>query len=367
MSKFIKEHEQMNEQIINDIDGTEKGTANQNKDGKDIDSLIKLNAKKKKKIKIIKIVVSVIIVSIAITVIYGAVIFPAVNYNRAIAFVNTGQYDIAYPIFEQLDGYKDTAQQVKEAKLREADSLIASGDYDGAYKLLDGLNYKDSDSKLNSIIQHYKSELKSKAKVGSYVFFGSYEQDCNDSNGKEYIEWLILDKTDNKILVISRYALDCKRYNESWDYVTWEKCTLRQWLNDDFINEAFSSVEKKLIAESIVPAGTNTVRESKPGNATRDKVFLLSIDEANKYFGCEEASEEAIRCAPTDYAESQGLSALKDFKTSDGEAACDWWLRSPGQDWLYDSYVMSNGLIYYKGGFVFYYGGVRPALWISLE
>ena len=54
------------------------------------------------------------------------------------------------------------------------------------------------------------------AGVGDSIVFGAYEQDDDESNGKEPIEWLVLEKKNNRLLVISRYALDCKRYNESF-------------------------------------------------------------------------------------------------------------------------------------------------------
>ncbi|MBP3696995.1 MAG: hypothetical protein J6J45_05560, partial [Clostridia bacterium] len=71
----------------------------------------------------------------------------------------------------------------------------------------------------------------SDTQVGDYITFGSYEQDNDLSNGKEPIEWLVLDKQDGKVLVISKYALDAKPYNDEYVDVTWETCTLRSWLN----------------------------------------------------------------------------------------------------------------------------------------
>lgn len=76
--------------------------------------------------------------------------------------------------------------------------------------------------------------------VGEYIKFGKYEQDNDESTGKEDIEWLVLDKQDDKILVVSKYALDSKAYNENSEDITWEDCTLRIWLNNDFMDNAFS-------------------------------------------------------------------------------------------------------------------------------
>ena len=78
--------------------------------------------------------------------------------------------------------------------------------------------------------------------VGDYVVFGAYEQDREVLNGKEDIEWLVLEKEEGRILVLSKYALDAQQYHTSKEDVTWETSTLRQWLNEDFLNLAFSGL-----------------------------------------------------------------------------------------------------------------------------
>ena len=203
----------------------------------------------------------------------------------------------------------------------------------------------------------------SNANVGEYVFWGQYEQDNNTSNGKEDIEWLVLDKQDNKILVVSKYALDCKQYHEDDEDVTWEDCTLRTWLNNDFINTAFSEDEKAKIPTVTVVNNDHQEYDTDGGNDTQDKVFLLSIDEVNKYFD----SDEERKCGTTDYAKAQG-AYTRDPYTANGKATCACWLRSPGSDQaralcvFYDGYVRSLGGSVDEGG-----RAVRPALWISLE
>ena len=85
-------------------------------------------------------------------------------------------------------------------------------------------------------IEKYFAEKNKNIKVGDYVNFGTYEQDNNTSNGKEEVEWLVLEVKDGKALIISKYALDCKPYNTGLTGATWETCTLRKWLNNNFIN-----------------------------------------------------------------------------------------------------------------------------------
>ncbi len=202
------------------------------------------------------------------------------------------------------------------------------------------------------------------AKVGDTITFGKYEQDNNTSNGKEEIEWIVLAKENGKILVISKYALDCQRYNTTYTNVTWETCSLRKWLNGTFMNDAFDSPEKEIIAKETVSADKNPKYSMNPGNSTNDKVFLLSITEVKKYF----TTDEARKCAPTAYAKSQGAWTSDSYKTASGEATCWWWLRSPGPSQNHAAYVNIGGSVDYYGRSVDNDNDcVRPAMWISLD
>ena len=66
---------------------------------------------------------------------------------------------------------------------------------------------------------------------GEYVIFGAYEQDNDLTNGPEPLEWEVLDVNEKGTLLISRYVLDAKAYNEELLDTTWAECTLRQWMN----------------------------------------------------------------------------------------------------------------------------------------
>ena len=152
--------------------------------------------------------------------------------------------------------------------------------------------------------------------VGDYIEFGAYEQDNNTSNGEEPIEWRVLEVEGNRALLISEKALDCVEYNEMWADITWEDCTLREWLNNEFINEAFSSSEKSQIPTVKVEAEDNPEYGTEAGNDTEDKVFLLSIDEAEKYFD----SDAERMCKPTEYANEKDIFVNEDYESC--------WLRS---------------------------------------
>lgn len=191
------------------------------------------------------------------------------------------------------------------------------------------------------------------AKVGDNVTFGAYEQDNNTANGKEEIKWRVLAKQDGKILMISEYALDCKQYNTRHESVTWETCTLRTWLNKDFFNAAFSAAEQSMIPTVTVSADENPSYSTSQGNNTRDKVFLLSIVEADKH--------SAGGCKPTEYAVANG--AYSDSVNGN----CWWWLRSLGDDQNFAACVSELGVVS-ESGYLFYSAcfAVRPAIWVSL-
>ena len=219
--------------------------------------------------------------------------------------------------------------------------------------LLKGLDYKDSLDKQKEIMR--SEEWKKECPVGEIILFGSYEQDNNTANGKEDIEWLVLAKDENRILVISSYALDCQQYNTAYTSVTWETCSLRKWLNGTFLNAAFSEEERAMIPSMTVSADKNPSYSTSPGNSTTDQVFLLSITEANKYF----SSDEARKCAPTAYAKAQGCYA--------NNGNCWWWLRSPGYDSHNAANVSSGGSVNESGRNVnIDNSAVRPALWVNL-
>lgn len=309
-------------------------------------------AKKKAK-KVFIAIASVACVCAVFLILLKTVIIPKQKYNQAMELISSGDYDSAYELLEELGKSEDIASN----KYDRAIKYIDSGDYKAAYMLLDGLSYKDSAEKLLRIKPQYYKFLLKNSKVGDIVYFGTYEQDNDTSNGKEDIEWLVLAKKGNRILVISDKALDRQPYNSSRTRVTWETCTLRKWLNNDFINAAFTAEERAKIPTVTVSADKNPSYSTSPGNNTTDKVFLLSITEVNKYF----SSDSAWQCRGTAYCYAQGA-----YKAGNG--TCWWWLRSPG-------YTQSSAANVYDGGDVNEIGNnvfldnnaVRPAMWISID
>lgn len=197
--------------------------------------------------------------------------------------------------------------------------------------------------------------IKGNISVGNYVKFGNYWQSNNDT--KEPIEWLVLDvEKGKKALLLSKYALDCKPYHHEKTSITWENCDLRKWLNTEFINNAFSEDEKDEILLSNITNNNNNEYDTYGGNDTKDKVFLLSIDEVNKYF----INYKERQCKPTQYAVSN--NAYKD-----GNGMCWWRLRSLGSNQNNAAHVSNDGNVNYYGSNVNnVYIAVRVALWVNL-
>lgn len=198
--------------------------------------------------------------------------------------------------------------------------------------------------------------------VGDIIKFGNYF--INDNKTKEPIEWQVLEVSNDKALLITKDAIDCKPYNNERRDITWEDCSLRQWLNNEFINQAFSKEEQNKILLTNISNSNNSKYGTNGGNDTQDKIFLLSIDEVQKYFKYDKDRE----CKVTNHAKQQGVWTYE-IKSKLGEEKyvgnCDWWLRSPGEDQFCAAQVTCIGKIDHST--VDYNGiAVRPALYINL-
>ena len=197
------------------------------------------------------------------------------------------------------------------------------------------------------------------AKLGEEVLFGRYATSKSDRI-VEPIAWKVLAKEGERILVISKFGLSARQFNGQQEDITWEKCGLRSWLNGEFFRKAFSDEEQKMILTVKVKAERNPKYQVNSGNDTMDRVFLLSINEANKYFP---GGDRSRLCKPTNYAKSEGVHTKE-------AGYCRWWLRTPG---IYQytaacvDYEGENDGCSMKVKESYYKPGVRPVLWIDLK
>lgn len=179
----------------------------------------------------------------------------------------------------------------------------------------------------------------SSVQVGNTLEFGTYEQDGDISNGAEAIQWKAISVEEGKVTLLSEYNLECKKYNDVWENISWEDCSLRTWLNNDFYNNAFSISEKKAI---VAHPDTN------------DLVSILSADE---WRSCGTLGISG-GTPNTEYAIGQGVF---------NDSGTGWsWLRDEGIDKDHAQEIDCTGSVNTYGSFVDCDNdGVRPVIIIS--
>ncbi len=247
---------------------------------------------------------------------------------------------------------------IPEIKLGRAKALIGSGRYEKAYSLLNGFDYKDSAEKASDCLFMIQKDRFAAPAVGSTVRFGSYEQDDDLSDGAEEIEWIVLDTDGSKALLLSKYALDSKKFNDVRnEYVasTWERSTLRPWLNGTFYDTAFGAKHKEMIVSTEVCNDFSPDCSVTRGKGTAVNVFVLSAEEAFKYFD----SDDERLCEGTPYCYARGAAK--------GESGtCWWWLLSNGTEFFSNAVVTSRGAVF-TAGFCCDNPdpAVRPAMWVD--
>ena len=198
--------------------------------------------------------------------------------------------------------------------------------------------------------------------VGDRIPFGQYPQGADGE--VQPLMWRVLAVENGRALLITDKLIEAIPYNKDYSSVTWETCTLRKWMNDEFFCKAFLLEEQSEIISVINQNPSNPEYRTRGGSATQDKIFVLNIDEANKYFHDDDDRMTAV----TGYAKMQGSYVSDNYSLPGGEKTGWWWLRSPGDYGFRAAYVGNYGRILRFGGGVFSVNGsVRPALWRNLE
>ncbi|MBP5417116.1 MAG: hypothetical protein J6Y58_06305 [Clostridiales bacterium] len=180
-------------------------------------------------------------------------------------------------------------------------------------------------------------------KVGDTIPFGKYE-------------WIILEKTDSSVFVISKDIVEFLSYSPKGASfpeqdpefpVTWEESAVRNFLNEDFFYSCFSEQEQGMIMETKVVTAANPKFGISGGNDTTDKLYILEYDETMKYF---ETDESRKALAPANPEQSM------------------YWLRTPGESQTMVMKVNQDGSFAHgeRGDFVWYKSGIRPVMWIKI-
>lgn len=259
----------------------------------------------------------------AATAVVVSVIIPSIKYSGAVKAMNNNDYITAYETFKELGGYRDSEQ-----KLAQIEKPV----------LLQRLNSKN---------------------VGDKVFFGEFEQD-NDLSSPEPLEWRVLAKEDNKMLLLTDKCITNMPFNNELKIVSWEDCSLRKWLNNEFKQTAFSEQMSSMIltTQNLTYTEGGSAEGMNKYYSTKDDVFLLGIEEVYKYFP---VYEEKVGNA-TAYCEATGAYVDTEVRM------CWWWSRTPGLTQEQAAFVDFEGFCNNSGMNVINDKlTVRPAIWVTLE
>lgn len=317
----------------------------------------------------------------------------AKKYEKAQTLYSQGKYSEAADIFSNIRDYKDSYQlaadcyfEAKDFESAEGMYLYLSrdesqkniyrnavcnyetGDYDNAaFKFAKIIGYENTNQYLTNIYLKWIAA----AELNDVVKFGRYEQDNDNSNGKEIIEWNIVAKEGNKVLLITDKILDYQPYSTGNEleggatyseetFVSWEESHLRTWLNSDFYSEAFSEEEKASISTETL---TTENKGGLPSCKTNDSVFVLSAEEFNEM--CDKATVGTLNQIATEYAKERrcyedcwNSCYTRDQKPYNGLF---------GLSSVYSPGVIDNhNTIYYmsKSSEI---GAIRPCIWIDIS
>ncbi len=295
-------------------------------------------AKKKTALVAIIVAVALVVVSVGGVFTYKKVIVPNKKYNNAKSLLEKGEYEKAAKSFKALGKYKDSKKMIEKCRFEACGGEEA----------------------FNKIVS---------LEIGKKITLGSYEQDGDLTNGAEPLEWTVLDKVGNKVLVTVGYAIDAKPYCEDTSKgYGWDNSSLRKWLNGEFLESAFSESEAKMISKThLEPEIPNEELITATFNATDDKLFVFSIEEAKKYFP--ETEEEAAKkgtvksrkLKPTPYA------LINNVYTAEN-GCCIWWLRDVSLNGTLGINVRTNGAINSgDNSLTSSRGGVRPCMWLGVN
>jgi len=190
-------------------------------------------------------------------------------------------------------------------------------------------------------------------KIGDVIPFGGFN-------------WLVLDVKRYNALIISENIIEMRKYDSE---AVWESSFLRKYLNSIFISKFFEGDSKRIIQTRNVN-NKNLWYDISGGKETTDSVFLLSIEEAEKYFGSCSDYQNKNRSNSIGKEDSNGhfISNKHDSKriAKYNNVKQGWWLRSPGISGYNTASVSDDGKISVSGIHVYSANGVRPALWLML-
>lgn len=257
----------------------------------------------------------------AVIIIVGANL-SVIKYYEAGIWNRLGSYERATTLYKKLGNYRDSSEKLTENEYAYGLELMDKSAYAKAVKAFDMAGaYKDS---------QVKRALAEKLTVKN-----STTGDIVKINN---VKWRVLEINESKALLTIENALPPLPYHTKYEPVTWEKSSLREWLNSEYLDHTFTQEERKGMLLSNIVNEDNPVYNTDGGNDTEDTIFLLSISEAVKY-----------------------QELFPKFKSNS-------WLRTPGNNSSSAAFLSVNGSAMEYGYDV---TGedikVRPVFWMSME
>lgn len=275
-------------------------------------------------------------------------------YCTASAALERGDYQEAWEQFESLNGYKDSeimAESAKDKAYQEGLGFLEDGDYDKAYDQFTILgDYSNAASRADEA-KKLSNEHPFSKPVGELVEFGTFEQDGNASNGSEDIQWRILAREENRVLVLSDKVIDYRAYDSrKLPETTFHTSELYAYLNHDFRDAAFNESEKTFV----------------------DEITILSVSEAKEYL----PSVDDRIAMPTSYASNLRKESWPNRTSFPAEMA--WYVSTDSMEQgetrlatagnnMGEADRRKEGMGWGKVSiFGAYEHGVRPAMWVKL-
>ena len=229
-----------------------------------------------------------------------------------------------------------------------------------AFALFFGCGFMAADVRAADEPEETKTVTLGELEFQDEFYLGEFEQDNVRFNGPEALEWVVLKQVDGKTLVTTKYNIDSRHASEEKGAVTWENCTLRTWMNDEFYNSAFSDEEKAAILEETIDnSDDNFWTNADSGEGTTDRVFAISYAEYIDILEETLCDFRFFAAKPTKYCHAAGADTGA-FETS------IYWMRTSGKD-------ERNFMVMDREGFARFIGWdaghghvcVRPCMWLD--
>lgn len=282
------------------------------------------------------------------------------EYNEACQLLDAGDPQAAKEAFASLGDFSDSSARVQECEKKISENtyyraleLMNAGRMDEALLTFgEAKGYADADKhcqNLSEILE--KSDEVATLEVGDCYTFGSLELDGNASNGSEGIEWYVLNNDGESVTLLSRYILFERPFNSVAGETDWAGCSLRKYLNSDFIAEVFDETEEPLLAEVTSATGTNPrFAQVNQGAESIDSVRLLSLQEYEEI-----------------YALNPELLTAEVFSGETWNYSMNWWLRTMGASRMNAAFINVVGASDAGGSAVENgYYGVRPVITLKI-